>query len=238
MASSTVAMLLRCEEPRRAKPCGLRDHGDVVVVNLPCPRRPRRARWTRRRPPCRTKVHNDQPPRDQIDHATGRLLETVSELSDDDIRQASLLPGWSRGHLLTHLARSADAMRNLLTWARTGVQTPAYASPQARDADIDAGAGRSRAELAADVADAAAAFGSAALAMPGHAWQVPIRVLSYPEFPAAQLLTRRLVEVELHHTDLGAGYGRANWPATFAALGLPEPMRSQRHERIHNAAQT
>ena len=68
MASSTVAMLFRCEEPRRAKPGGLRDHGDVVVVNLPCPRSPRRARWIRRRPPCRTKVHNDEPPVTGVDN--------------------------------------------------------------------------------------------------------------------------------------------------------------------------
>jgi maleylpyruvate isomerase len=45
------------------------------------------------------------------------------------------------------------------------------------------------------------------------------------------LLTRRLVEVELHHTDLGSGYRRADWPAAFAAMDLPEPMRSQRADR-------
>ncbi len=43
--------------------------------------------------------------------------------------------------MLTHVARNADAMINLLTWARTGVPTPAYASDQQRDADIEAGAG-------------------------------------------------------------------------------------------------
>jgi maleylpyruvate isomerase len=51
-------------------------------------------------------------------------------------------------------------------------------------------------------------------------------------FPAAGLLTRRLVEVELHHCDLSAGYAPADWPAAFAAMDLPEPMRSQREDRL------
>ena len=50
--------------------------------------------------------------------------------------------------------------------------------------------------------------------------------------PAAQLLTRRLVEVELHHCDLGAGYGPDDWPAAFADTELAEPMRSQRQDRL------
>jgi maleylpyruvate isomerase len=49
--------------------------------------------------------------------------------------------------------------------------------------------------------------------------------------PAAGLLTRRLVEVELHHCDLGAGYGPDDWPAAFAAMDLAEPMRSYRQDR-------
>ncbi|MGE5286875.1 MAG: hypothetical protein ACM3ML_06655 [Micromonosporaceae bacterium] len=60
-----------------------------------------------------------------------------------------------------------------------------------------------------------------------------MRVFDHTEFPAAQVLTRRLVEVELHHTDLGAGYEPGDWPVEFAAMELAEPMRSQREDRIH-----
>jgi hypothetical protein len=59
-----------------------------------------------------------------------------------------------------------------------------------------------------------------------------VQILDSVPFPAAQLLTRRLVEVELHHCDLAAGYGPADWPAAFAAMDLPEPMRSQRQDRL------
>jgi maleylpyruvate isomerase len=167
----------------------------------------------------------------QIDDAGGRLMGTVSRLTDEDMRERSLLPGWTRGHVLTHVARSADALRNLITWARTGVETPAYRSQEARDAAIDAGAGRSAGELLADVTESAAAFLEAAGTVPEACWQVAVRVLNYPEFPAAQLLLFRLVEVELHHTDLGTGYRPGDWPAGFAAMKLPEPMRSQREDR-------
>ena len=56
------------------------------------------------------------------------LRGLMSRLGDDAFRAPSLLPGWSRAHVLTHLARNADGMINLLLWARTGIVTPAYAS--------------------------------------------------------------------------------------------------------------
>jgi maleylpyruvate isomerase len=168
---------------------------------------------------------------DQIDQATIRLLETVGRLTDDDVRQASLLPGWSRGHVLTHVARTADAMGNLLRWAQTGVPVPAYTSQQDRDSAIDAGAGRGVAELLTDLATSAGAFNAEVAAMPEQAWRRTVRVLDYPEFPAAQLLVRRLVEVELHHVDLDTGYGPGDWPNQFAEMDLPEPMRTQRDDR-------
>jgi maleylpyruvate isomerase len=64
----------------------------------------------------------------EVDRATDRLLATVSSLTGDDVAVPSLLPGWTRGHVLTHLARHADGGVNLLTWARTGVPTPQYES--------------------------------------------------------------------------------------------------------------
>jgi maleylpyruvate isomerase len=165
---------------------------------------------------------------DQIDAATARLLETVDRLTDAEVGRASMLPGWSRGHLLTHLARNADALRNLLDWARTGVPTPAYASPEAREADIEAGAGRSAAELAADVREAAAKWRAAVAAMPDERWGTVVG-----EVPAGEVLLRRLVEVELHHVDLGCGYRSTDWPTTFNELELTDPMRAQRADRLY-----
>ncbi|MGH3392434.1 MAG: maleylpyruvate isomerase N-terminal domain-containing protein [Actinomadura sp.] len=127
----------------------------------------------------------------QIDAATERLPDTVRRLSDGDVRESSRLPGWTRGHVLTHVARIGDAMCNLLTWARTGIETPAYESQEARDADIEAGAGRTAADLLADVVTTAVAFRAAAGTLPGSGWHYPVRVLGSVEFPAGQVLVRR-----------------------------------------------
>jgi maleylpyruvate isomerase len=169
---------------------------------------------------------------DQIDAATQRLLDDARILAEPDLRAPSLLPGWTRAHVIAHVARGADALRNLLIGARTGQPRDAYASAQAREAGIEQGAALRAEDLAAALADAAMAFRTVARQLPDEAWDVPVRVLGSAPFPAAQVLTRRLVEVELHHCDLGTGYGPGDWPDFFARLELAEPMRSQRQDRL------
>jgi maleylpyruvate isomerase len=169
---------------------------------------------------------------DQIDDATQRLLGTARVIAEPDLRQPSLLPGWTRAHVLAHLARNSDAMRALLVGVRSGQDRPAYASSEARDAAIERDAAQGAKDLVADVADSAMALRTIARQLPDQAWAYPVRILDSAPFPAVQLLTRRLVEVELHHCDLAAGYGPADWPGTFASLELPEPMRTQREDRL------
>lgn len=167
----------------------------------------------------------------EIDAAVERLLTTAGRLTDADVRPPSLLPGWTRAHVLTHLARGAEALRNLLVWARTGVETPAYPSREARDADIEAGAGRSSAELLADLSLTAGVFRAEVDAMPDEAWSAMVAAPGLPDFPAEEVLVRRLVELELHHVDLDIGYGPADWPPLFAGLELPEPLHTWREDR-------
>jgi maleylpyruvate isomerase len=154
---------------------------------------------------------------ERIQEATGRLVTTAAALTDAQAREPSRLPGWSRGHVLTHIARNADGLGNLLIWARTGVETPQYPSLQAREDGIEAGALRPAAELAADVTRSATGFAEEAARVPAAAWEVPVHGLNGPDHPAWFTLFRRLTEVEIHHADLGAGYGPQDWPAGFVA---------------------
>jgi maleylpyruvate isomerase len=169
---------------------------------------------------------------DRIDDATQRLLGSARVIAEPDLRQPSLLPGWSRAHVLAHLARGADAMRALLAGVRAGEDRPAYASAEARADGIERSAAQGAKDLVADVADSAMALRTVARQLPDGAWPRPVRILGSAPFPAAQLLTRRLVEVELHHCDLAAGYTPAGWPETFTSMDLAEPMRSQRQDRL------
>ena len=163
---------------------------------------------------------------DRVAAATDRVLVTATGLSDAQARGPSLLPGWSRGHVLTHIARNADGLRNLLIWARAGTQTPMYASAESRSADIEAGAGRPAADLAADVRESAAAFTAEAASMPDDAWTAQVRALNGPPFPALGVLERRLSEVEIHHVDVAAGYSPADWPEDFLSEALPRVAES------------
>jgi maleylpyruvate isomerase len=163
---------------------------------------------------------------DRLAASTDRVLATATVLSDAQAREPSLLPGWSRGHVLTHIARNADGMVNLLRWARTGTQTPMYASAESRAADIEAGAGRPAADLALDVRESAAALGTEAASMPDDAWTAQVRALNGPPFPALGVLERRLSEVEIHHVDMAAGYSPGDWPGDFIAEALARVAES------------
>ncbi len=167
-----------------------------------------------------------------LDEATGRLVLTVRGLSDDDVRRPSLLPGWTRGHLLTHVARSGDVMRGLAEGLVTGVPGTGYASDEARTAAINAGAGRSARELAVDVETSAALFRAALLSVPPAAADALVQVRPGVQFPTHELPLRRLIEVVLHHTDLDAGYTSRDWPPAFTALELAEPQASWRTDRL------
>jgi maleylpyruvate isomerase len=159
-----------------------------------------------------------RPPIDKlplIDSATDRLLATARRLTDDDVRRQSLLPGWTVGHVLTHIARNADSLVNLATWARTGVPTPQYASPESRDADIEAGSGRPIAAQIDDLARSADRLREALAQLPADAWDVVVEWRGGAKKAAGVIPSARLTEVDVHHADLGLAYGFGDIPADF-----------------------
>lgn len=159
--------------------------------------------------------HNVEETIGRIDESVDRLLVSASALSDEQIGEASLLPGWSRGHVLTHVARNADGLANLLTWAQTGVRTPQYASVEEREAQIEAGAGRPAAEILADLTRSAKGFTAQARELSADAWLAEVNGVRGPSHPGWVTLHRRLHEVEIHHVDLAAGYAASDWPDWF-----------------------
>jgi maleylpyruvate isomerase len=158
--------------------------------------------------------------------ATTRYLEALTELTDHDCRAPSLLPHWSRGHVITHLSRNADGLCNLLHWAQTGVETPMYASNDQRDADIEAGAERSAAELRADASASAGRWLQAANEVHSNRLSTPVtRTPGSPPFPASEVGRLRRTEIEVHHADLGIGYTARDWPVDFTRRMLERRAR-------------
>jgi maleylpyruvate isomerase len=151
------------------------------------------------------------------DQGTGRLLAALATLPDDGLDEPTTLPGWTRRHLLAHIAANAEALINLTNWARTGVPTPMYASPQQRAADIEAGSRRAAADLRAWVADSAAALGASLAGLDPGQWGQPVRTAQGRTVPAEEIPWMRAREVMVHTVDLDAGVGFADLPADFLA---------------------
>lgn len=150
--------------------------------------------------------------------ATGALVRTVDGLDDAAYAEASLLPGWTRGHVVAHLALNAEGMTAVLNGLASGDEVPMYASDECRDADIAELAAAEPAELRARLLAATTDLADALRRVPEQAWQGTVhRTPGGTTYPAAQLPTKRLTEVEVHHVDLDAGYDRAMWSTDFAA---------------------
>lgn len=139
--------------------------------------------------------------------ATERLLTAVGKLDNASVTESSRLPGWTRGHVLAHLARNADALVNVFEGR------PMYVSGEARDADIERDAPRPLDAQLADVRESAARLRDA-WAVPGD-WSRTVELRNGITDSASRVPFRRWVEVELHHVDLGIGYELEDLPAEF-----------------------
>ena len=162
--------------------------------------------------------------------STERLLSTLEDLTDDVARRPSLLPGWTVGHVLTHLARNADSHLRRIDGSIRGEMVDQYPGGyEGRAADIEAGATRSAAELLDDVATTADALDAAWGTMPDYAWDAVTRDVSGAERPMSALPFRRWREVEVHHADLGLEFTVADWSDAYVAADLPHVLASLRH---------
>ncbi|MFD0022119.1 maleylpyruvate isomerase family mycothiol-dependent enzyme [Streptomyces sp. NPDC058382] len=141
--------------------------------------------------------------------ATGRLLSATEKLDDSALARPSRLPGWSRGHVVAHLSRNADALVNVLRGR------PMYADSETRDRDIERDAPRPRAEQLADLVASAARFVDTS-AGPAD-WSRTVTLRNGVTDSASRVPFRRLVEVELHHVDLDVGYELEDLPDEFTA---------------------
>ena len=159
----------------------------------------------------------------QDSHA--RLGETLARLADVDARRPSLLPGWTVGHVLTHLARNADSLVRMLEGAGRGEVADQYpGGNEQRAADIEAGAGRPARELVADVVDSARRLEEVWAATPEEVRRTGQGRVVSGLWALAELPFRRWREVEIHHVDLGLGYGIEDWPDMYVDAELARAL--------------
>jgi maleylpyruvate isomerase len=153
------------------------------------------------------------------------LGTALGRLVDEEFDRPTLLPGWDRAHLLAHVARNADALVNLLTWARTGVETPMYASPEARDAGIAETAQLPPDQLRGEVLIATERLVEAVRGMPEQAWTAEVRSAQGRTIPASEVPWMRCREVWVHSVDLDEGITFADIPEDVQAALVDDVFR-------------
>ena len=153
---------------------------------------------------------------------TAHLLAVVDKLGDEEFLGPSALPGWSRAHVIGHLARNAEALTRLADWARTGIKTPMYADREQRAAEIEQSATLPGGTLRRQLGDTAAALDKALSQLTATQWQAPVRSALGRAIPAAEVPWMRIREVWLHAVDLGTDARMDDLPADVIDLLLDD----------------
>jgi maleylpyruvate isomerase len=136
--------------------------------------------------------------------AQAALDTALADLDDAAARRPSLLPGWSVGHVLTHIARNADSVVWRLEGAALGELRDQYPGGlEQRKADIQAGADRSAAELTVDVRRTSADVAAVVAELPAGAWDAPSHTSRGVVESSRDAILSRWREVVVHHGDLG-----------------------------------
>ena len=145
------------------------------------------------------------------------FLAALARLGDDELALPTALDGWTGKHLTAHVAANADALRNLVHWARTGEETPMYSSTEQRGADIEAGAQRPAGELRDWARSSALALDEDLSTLDDEQWGHEVRTAQGRTVPATEVPWMRAREVMVHAVDLGAGVRFDDLPLDFLA---------------------
>lgn len=136
---------------------------------------------------------------------TTHLMGIIDGLGDEGFAGHSALPGWTRGHVVGHIARNAEALHRLTIWASTGEETPMYSDREQRSAEIERSSTLPPGTLRQDLAHTAEVLDRALAALTPVQWQAQVRSALGRAIPASEVPWMRIREVWLHAVDLGVG---------------------------------
>lgn len=165
----------------------------------------------------------DDPPTESIralQVATAALIADAHLLDEEALRAPSLLPNWSRAHVLAHLAQNAAGGTRLLDGVLSGTPGWEYRNLEVRARDIEDGSHAPFGVLVDDLETTAHAFGQVCAGLSAADWSVPVTWTTGHRSPACHVVISRLFEVQIHHIDLDLGYSVADWSGDFTALVL------------------
>lgn len=123
-------------------------------------------------------------------------------LTDEMVRRASVLPGWTVGHVLAHLALNAESFVVVIESAERGESARQYASQEVRDLDIERSSRLSANEQLASLRSAVYRL-EGAWSGAREAWTGAGLTIGGDRLPVVEIPMRRWREVEVHTSDLG-----------------------------------
>lgn len=153
---------------------------------------------------------------------TELFLQAMRGTSDDALAGPAALPGWTGKHVLAHVAANAEALRNLVRWARTGEETPMYSSTEQRNADIADGAQRPVPDLREWVVRSAKELEASLADLTDEQWHHEVRTAQGRLVPATEIPWMRAREVMIHAFDLSGAVGFRDMPGEFHAALLDD----------------
>ena len=157
---------------------------------------------------------------DPLDLPSRRLIRTVDALPEHAWPAPSLLPGWTRAHVVAHLALNAEGLAGAVVGVLEGRPVTMYPSAERRDTDIDELGAAGPAAIRDRLFGATTVIREALAALAAEPTLSETLIDRTPggtrRFHAGQVAAMRLREVEIHHVDLDAGYSPADWPLDFA----------------------
>lgn len=143
---------------------------------------------------------------------TAYFARKLAELKDDDFDAPSLVPGWTRRHIIAHVGYNARALTRLLEWAATGVENPMYASAEQRLQEIEAGATLKPMALRHLVSHSNVHLNVEWRDLSPAAWQTQVRTAQGRTVPASETAWMRSREVWIHAVDLNNGGSFTDFP--------------------------
>lgn len=154
--------------------------------------------------------------------AQRRFMRAIDDVDDRVVARPSLLPGWTVGHVLAHVARNADShVRRTEASVRGEVVEQYLGGLVGRAAEIERSAAQTAEELRRDVAGSAETLDAIWDATPDRAWSQVTRDVGGRERPLHRLPSRRWQELEVHVVDLGVGITHRDWSTEFVDDYLP-----------------
>ena len=163
---------------------------------------------------------------------TAYFAQRLAELSDNDFGGDTLLPGWSRRHVVAHVGYNAAALCRLMDWAVTGVETPMYESVEQRGREISEGATLDPAALRNLFDHTVARLDEKWRYHPESAWSAQVRTAQGRLVPASETAWMRTREVWIHAVDLANGGRFADFPAVVLSSLLADIVGMWRQKNL------